>query len=57
MTERSDLDLRLRKEPRQARARITWEKILNATAMLLDEVGLDGINTNLIAEKAGDILI
>ena len=53
MTEKSPLDLGLRKEPRQARARQTYEKILNATAMLLDEVGVDGINTNLIAEKAG----
>ena len=48
----SNLDLELRKEPKQARARRTYEQILSTTAILLDEVGLDGINTNLIAEKA-----
>jgi AcrR family transcriptional regulator len=52
MSEKSELDLGLRKQPKQARARQTWEKILNATALLLDEKGFDGINTNLIAEKA-----
>ncbi len=48
----SSLDLELRKEPIQARARQTYEKILRATAELLDEAGLDGINTNLVAERA-----
>jgi AcrR family transcriptional regulator len=52
MSEKSELDLGLRKQPKQARARQTWEKILNATALLLDDKGFDGINTNLIAEKA-----
>ncbi|MFT7461115.1 MAG: AcrR family transcriptional regulator [Planctomycetota bacterium] len=52
MASLSQLDLEIRKEPKQARARQTWEKILEATAALLDEVGLDGINTNLIAERA-----
>ncbi len=45
-------DLEKRKEPSQARARVTWERILNACAELLDEVGLEGINTNLIAQTA-----
>jgi AcrR family transcriptional regulator len=49
----SKLDLAPRKEPKQARARHTYEQILSSTAILLDEVGMDGINTNLIAEKAG----
>ncbi len=49
----SDLELELRKEPKQARARQTYEKILMATAGLLDDVGLDGFNTNLVAERAG----
>ncbi len=49
---KSNLDLEPRKEPKQARAKRTYEKILTATAILLDEVGLDGINTNLIAERA-----
>mgnify|MGYP003388397861 CR=1 FL=1 len=48
----SNLDLAPRKEPKQARARLTYERILSTTAILLDELGLDGINTNLIAEKA-----
>jgi len=53
MPEKEQFDLELRKAPQQARARQTYEKILNATALLLDETGLEGINTNLIAEKAG----
>ena len=53
MGDASQFDLKLRKQPQQARARKTYEKILSATAQLLDEVGLDGINTNLIAETAG----
>ncbi len=53
MAGKTQLELATRKEPKQARARQTWEKILKACAVLLDEVGLDGINTNLIAEKAG----
>lgn len=46
-------ELALRKVPQQARAKLTWDKILRATAELLDEVGMDGINTNLIADRAG----
>ena len=48
-----DSELGLRNEPRQARARETFERILAAAAELLDEVGIDGFNTNLLASRAG----
>jgi AcrR family transcriptional regulator len=43
----------LRAVPMQARARQSVEHILATAAHLLDEVGLDGFNTNLLAERAG----
>ncbi|MEM7019765.1 MAG: TetR/AcrR family transcriptional regulator [Pseudomonadota bacterium] len=43
----------LRKHPSQKRSRATFEKIMASTAELLDEVGLDGFNTNLLAERTG----
>lgn len=43
----------LRNRPSQERSRRTFEKILAAAAGLLDEVGWEGFNTNLLAEKAG----
>ena len=46
-------DLRLRTTPTQARAQESFNKILDATAALLDELGLDGMSTNLVAERAG----
>lgn len=46
-------DLRLRTTPTQARSQESFNKILDATAALLDEVGLDGMSTNLVAERAG----
>lgn len=39
--------------PQQQRAILTYERILDATAELLDEVGVERISTNLIAERAG----
>ncbi len=39
--------------PFQARAHKTYDKILKTAAVLLDEVGIDGFNTNLLAERAG----
>jgi AcrR family transcriptional regulator len=39
--------------PVQARAHATVEKIVDAAAALLDEVGVDGFNTNLLAARAG----
>lgn len=41
-----------RREPRQARSRERLERILDATGELLDEVGLDGLSTRLIAARA-----
>ncbi len=49
----TDAELRPRKIPAQRRAEETVELILETSAQLLEEVGLDGFNTNLIAEKAG----
>jgi AcrR family transcriptional regulator len=43
----------LRVSPRQARARETVQCILDTAAVLLDEVGVDGFNTNLLAARAG----
>jgi AcrR family transcriptional regulator len=45
------LDGRLK--PVQQRAIDSVETILTTAAILLDEVGLDGFNTNLLAERAG----
>ena len=42
-----------RKEPKQDRARATVQAILEATARILTEDGIDGANTNRIAEVAG----
>lgn len=42
-----------RKLPGQTRATKTVEAILEAAAEVLDRVGLDGYNTNYIAERAG----
>ena len=49
----SDKPARLRSQPSQERSRRTFEGILSAAAALLDEVGWEGFNTNLLAEKAG----
>jgi AcrR family transcriptional regulator len=45
--------LELRCLPTQARAKETFELILDSTAELLEEVGFDGFNTNLLSERAG----
>lgn len=42
-----------RKTPRQARAAVTVDAILDATAHILREGGLAGLTTNAIAERAG----
>lgn len=41
-----------RQEPIQDRSKASVEKILTTAAALLDEVGLEGFNTNLLAERA-----
>lgn len=47
------IELTPRKRPTQQRAKERFERILAATAELLDEVGIDALNTNLIATRAG----
>jgi AcrR family transcriptional regulator len=42
-----------RLEPTQSRAKKSVELILATTAALLDEVGVEGFNTNLLAQRAG----
>ncbi len=46
-------DLAQRLAPRQARSRATIEHVLEVSAELLEEVGLEGFNTNLLAKRAG----
>ncbi len=46
------LPTELRVPPRQKRARQTVRHILDTAAALLDEVGVDDFNTNLLAERA-----
>src|SRR5580658_5577620 len=42
-----------RKKPTQERARATQEAIIDATARILGEEGIDAATTNRIAERAG----
>ncbi len=42
----------LRKRPRQARARETVERIIDAASRILEERGYDGASTNAIAQRA-----
>jgi AcrR family transcriptional regulator len=42
-----------RKRPRQARARATWDALLEAAAQLLAAHGLVRLTTNSVAERAG----
>lgn len=49
---RVDSDLSPRVRPVQQRAKDTVEQILDNAAVLLDEVGVDAFNTNLLAERA-----
>jgi len=42
-----------RNVPTQKRAMQTVDRILDSAASLVDEVGLDAFNTNLLAERAG----
>jgi len=45
--------LRLRKAPRQRRAVHTVDALLEAAALVLEEDGLEGFNTNAVARRAG----
>lgn len=49
----TDDDLLPRRLPQQPRARRTVERLLETTAVLLEEVGVDRVTTNLVAERAG----
>lgn len=46
-------DLSLRTRPQQARSQATMERLLQVSAELLEDVGVDGFNTNLLAQRAG----
>lgn len=46
-------DLSLRARPQQSRSQATMDRILQVSAELLEEVGPDGFNTNLLAQRAG----
>jgi len=52
-TSRKSANLELRRTPLQARGQETFERILNVTGELLDEVGTESVTTNLIAKAAG----
>jgi len=45
--------INLRKVPLQARAAATVDAVLEAAARILEEIGVEGVNTNLVAERAG----
>lgn len=40
-------------QPRQKRAKATYERLLDVAARLLEEEGVERISTNMIAERAG----
>ncbi len=43
----------LRRTPTQARSKKTFDLILTTAAAVLEEVGWDGLTTNLVAQRAG----
>lgn len=45
--------LATRRQPLQQRAKDSVDAILRTAAVLLDEVGVEGFNTNLLAQRAG----
>jgi AcrR family transcriptional regulator len=47
------MSLNQRKQPHQARSQTTVEDIVEAAAQLIGRKGLDGFNTNAVAERAG----
>jgi len=50
---KTNIALTGRMNPTQQRAKESVELILRTTAILLDEVGIEDFNTNLLAERAG----
>jgi AcrR family transcriptional regulator len=51
--ERKSTEIDVRRVPRQARGAATFNAILDATGMLLEEAGPEAVSTNLVAEVAG----
>ena len=49
----SGVELDRKRDPTQSRAHETCERILDAAANLLGEVGIERLSTNLICERAG----
>lgn len=47
------VDLEPKQKPRQKRAIATYERLLDVAAQLLEDIGVERISTNLIAEEAG----
>jgi len=47
------IDLAIKRAPRQKRAVETYERILDVSTRLLNEVGIERISTNMIAAEAG----
>jgi AcrR family transcriptional regulator len=47
-----ETELDLRRAPLQSRGQVTFDHILDATSQLLEELGLEGVNTNTIAKAA-----
>lgn len=50
------IPLEQRREPIQARAQASVNRILVAAAELLEEVGIDDFNTNLLAQRTGVLI-
>ena len=46
-------DFSLRKQPRQARSRVTFDALVESCTRLLGEMGYQAVTTNHVAERAG----
>ncbi len=47
------VDVETKAQPAQRRSRETYDRILTAAGELLEEVGMERISTNMVAERAG----
>ncbi len=47
------VDMQTKTQPMQDRSRLTYDAILESTAHLLEDVGIERLSTNLICERAG----
>lgn len=50
---RPKVKLEAKAKPRQRRAKVTYDVILEVTGKLLEEVGVERLSTNLVCERAG----